>query len=34
MRANLFLIFDGTKIDLGATNIALQVTWKNKNAQA
>ncbi len=34
MRANLFLVVDGTKIDLGATNHALQAAWKNKSAQA
>ncbi len=34
MKANLFSIVDGTKIDLGAKNLALQVAWKNKNAQA
>jgi hypothetical protein len=25
---------DGTKINLGVTNVALEATWKNKNAQA
>jgi hypothetical protein len=34
MKANLFSIVEGTKIDLGAKNLALQVAWKNKNAQA
>jgi hypothetical protein len=34
MRANLFLVVDGTKINLGVTNLALQATWKNKKAQA
>jgi len=34
MRANLFLVVDGTKIDLATTNLALQAAWKNKNAQA
>jgi len=33
MRANFFSIVDGTKIDLGAKNLALQATWKNKNSQ-
>ncbi len=33
MRAIFFSIVDGTKIDLGAKNLALQATWKNKNAQ-
>jgi hypothetical protein len=30
MRANLFLVVYGTKIGLSATNLALQVAWKNK----
>jgi len=34
MRANLFLMVDGTKIDLGVTNLALEVACKNRNAQA
>jgi hypothetical protein len=34
MRENLFSIVDGTKIDLGVKNLALQDAWKNKNAQA
>jgi hypothetical protein len=33
-RSNLFLVVDGTEIDLGATNLALQTTWKIKDAQA
>jgi hypothetical protein len=34
MKANLFSIVNGTKIDLGVKNLTLQVAWKNKNAQA
>jgi len=34
VRANLFTIVDGIKIDPSATNLALQTTWKNKGAQA
>jgi len=34
MKANLFSTVDGTKTDLGVNNLALQATWKNKNAQA
>jgi hypothetical protein len=28
MKINLFSIVKGTKIDLGAKNLALQVAWK------
>jgi hypothetical protein len=34
LKSNLFLVVDGTEIDLGATNPTLQTTWKNKDAQA
>jgi len=32
--AKIFSNVDGTKIDFGVTNVALEATWKNKNAQA
>lgn len=31
--SKLFLVVDNIKIDLGVTNLALQTTWKNKDAQ-
>ncbi len=34
VKANLFTIVDGIKIDSNATNLALQIAWKNKGAQA
>lgn len=33
VRANLFTVVDGTKIDPNATNLTLQIAWKNKGAQ-